>query len=77
MEISSGYPDGVVRTTPLRKFLIELFSKQNAMQANPLNQRRVGAEKALAFETPTEGGHGWSDDRIQWGVSVYNPKTTS
>ena len=37
---------------------------------------RVGAEKAIAFETPTEGGHGWSDDRIQWGVSVYNPKTT-
>ena len=53
MEISSGYPDGIVRTNPLRKFLIELFSKQNAMQANPLNQRRVGAEPIAIGETPT------------------------
>ena len=43
---------GCLRDVLLRKFLIEPFSKQNAMQANPLNQRRVGAEPMQLANLP-------------------------
>ena len=52
-----------------------LFKRQhNPRTLHPktsAEQCRVGAEKAVAFETPTEGGRGWNDEKRSWGVRFF------